>query len=59
MMHVVSNKAGGDQIVIGSTWINQYDNVTVENRWKGGSHMGNEAVVVFGLPVACQGDGTT
>jgi hypothetical protein len=51
MMHVVSDKAGGTNVVIGSAYWNQWDNIATEGAAGFGSFIENVVVDVYGLAI--------
>lgn len=50
--HIVSDKIGGDKLMIQSAWENQMQNITVEHMRVGGAVLENPVVEVGGFPVA-------
>jgi len=50
--HIVSDKIGGNRLMIQSAWENQVQNITVEHVRVGGAVLANPALEVGGFPVA-------
>jgi hypothetical protein len=51
MMHLASDKAGGDRVAVGLAWINQFDRLTVEGLNNVAfMFIKNEAVLIGGIP---------